>query len=105
MSQQLDEAQSIKKRVDVHTKVLTRNCLDRVYLNTADNVHAMDEVKDEFKRIGSIAQKNQVVAEINQNMMEMTTLNHLLNQEAKQDDLQHIRNQMSCFGRIRNPKQ
>ena len=52
MSQQLDQAQSIKKRVDVDTKVPTRNYLDRVYLNTADKVHAMDEVEDEFKRIG-----------------------------------------------------
>ena len=105
VSQQLDEAQSIKKSVDVDTKVPTRNYLDRAYLNTADKVHAMDEVKDEFKRIGFHSPETQVVAEINQNMMEMTTLNHLLNQEAKQDDLQHIRNQMSCFGRIRNPKQ
>ena len=53
MSQQLDEAQSIKKRVDVDTKVLTRNYLDRACLNTVDKVHAMDGVKDEFKRIGS----------------------------------------------------
>ena len=52
MSQQLDETQSITQRVDVDTKVLTRNYLDRVYLNTVDKVHAMDEVKDEFKRIG-----------------------------------------------------
>ena len=79
--------------------------MDRVYLNTVDKVHAMDGVKDEFKRIGFHSPENQVVAEINQNMMEMTTLNHLLNQEAKQDDLQNIRNHMNCFGRIRNPKQ
>ena len=50
----------------------------------------MDEVKDEFKRIGFHSPENQVVAEINQNMMEMTTPNQLLNQKAKQDDLQNI---------------
>ena len=54
----------LNKRVDVDTKVLTRNYLDSVYLNTVDKVHAMDEVKDEFKRIGFHSPENQVVAEI-----------------------------------------
>ena len=49
---------------------------------------------NEFKRVGFQTPENQVVAEMNQNMMEMTTLSHLLNQEAKQDDLQNIRDQM-----------
>ena len=53
MSQQLDEAQSIKKkRVDVDSKGLTRSYLDRVYLNTVDKVNAKDDVKNEFKRVG-----------------------------------------------------
>ena len=52
VSQQLDEAEPIKKRVDVDTKVLTRNYLDRVYLNSVDKVQAKDDVKNEFKRIG-----------------------------------------------------
>ena len=52
MSQQLDQSQPIKRRVDVDTKVLTRSYLDREYFNTVDKVHAMDDVKNEFKRIG-----------------------------------------------------
>ena len=52
VSQQLDEAEPTKKRVDVDTKVLTRNYLDRVYLNSVDKVQAKDDVKNEFKRIG-----------------------------------------------------
>ena len=52
VSQQLDQAQPIKRRVDVDTKVPTRNYLDRVYLNTVGKVHAMDDVKNEFKRVG-----------------------------------------------------
>ena len=52
MSQQLDESQPTKRRIGVDTKVLTENYLDRVYLNTIDKVHAMGDVKTEFKRIG-----------------------------------------------------
>ena len=52
VSQQLDEALPTKRRVDVDTKVLTRSYLDRVYLNTVDKVHAKDDVKNEFKRVG-----------------------------------------------------
>ena len=52
VSQQLDQAQPTKRRVDVDTKVRTRNYLDRVYLNTVDKVHAMDDVKNEFTRVG-----------------------------------------------------
>ena len=52
MPQQLDQAQPIEKRVDVDTKVPTRSYLDRVCLNTAGKAHAMDEVKNEFERIG-----------------------------------------------------
>ena len=80
----------LKKRVDVDTKVPTRNYLDRACLNTVDKVHAMDDVKNAFKRIGFHSPENPVVAEINQNMMEMITLNHLSHQKAKQDDLQNI---------------
>ena len=50
--QQLDQAQPTKRRADVDTKVRTRNYLGRVYLNTADKVHAMDDVKNAFKRVG-----------------------------------------------------
>ena len=52
VSQQLDESQPAKRRIDVDTKILTRNYLDSVYLNTADKVHAMDDVENEFKRVG-----------------------------------------------------
>ena len=52
MSQQLDEALPTKKCVDVDTKVLTRSSLDKAYLNTVDKVHAKDDVKNEFKRVG-----------------------------------------------------
>ena len=52
MSQQLDQAQPTKRRVDVDAKVLTRSYLDRAYLNTVDKSHAMDDVKNEFKRVG-----------------------------------------------------
>ena len=52
VSQQLDQALPTKRRVDVDTKVLTRNYLDRVYLNTVDKTHAKDDVKNEFKRVG-----------------------------------------------------
>ena len=52
VSQQLDETFPTKRRVDVDAKVLTRNCLDRVYLNTVDKVYAKDDVKNEFKRVG-----------------------------------------------------
>ena len=50
--QQLDQALPTKRRVDVDAKVLTRNYLDRVYLNTVDKVHAKGDVKNEFKRVG-----------------------------------------------------
>ena len=52
VSQQLDQARPTKRRVDVDTKVLARNCLDRACLNTADRTHAKDDVKNEFKRVG-----------------------------------------------------
>ena len=52
MPQQLDQALPTKRRVDVDAKVLTRNYLDRVYLNTVDKVHAKGDVKNEFKRVG-----------------------------------------------------
>ena len=52
VSQQLDESQPTKRRIDVDTEILTRNYLDRVYLNTIDKEHAMDDVKNEFKRVG-----------------------------------------------------
>ena len=52
VSQQLDQAQSIKKCVDVDTKVLTRSFSDRAYLNTVDKINAKDDVKNEFKRVG-----------------------------------------------------
>ena len=42
----------LKKRVDVDTKVPTRNYLDRVYLNTVDKVHAMGDARNESKRVG-----------------------------------------------------
>ena len=52
VSQQLDQAQPTKRRVDVDTKVLIRSSLDRAYLNTVDKTHAKDDVKHEFKRVG-----------------------------------------------------
>ena len=52
MPQQLDQALPTKRRVDVDAKVLTRSYLDRVHLNTVDKVHAEDDVKNEFKRVG-----------------------------------------------------
>ena len=51
MSQQLDQSQPIKRRIDVDTKALTRNYLARAYLNTIDKVKDMDDLKNEFKRV------------------------------------------------------
>ena len=51
--QQLDQAQPIKRRIDVDTKIPTRSYLDRVYLNTVGKVKDMDDLKNEFKRVGS----------------------------------------------------
>ena len=52
VSQQLDQALPTKRRVDVDAKVLTRNYLNRAYLNTVDKAHAKDDVKNESKRVG-----------------------------------------------------
>ena len=67
--QQLDQAQPTKRRADVDTKVLTRNYLDRAYSNTADKAHAMDYVKNEFKRVGFHTPENPVVVETKQIML------------------------------------
>ena len=40
-----------KRRVDIDTKVLTRNYLDRVYLNTVDKVQAKDDLQKESERV------------------------------------------------------
>ena len=50
VSQQLYQSQP-KRRVDVDTKVLIRNYLDRVYLHTIDKVQAKDDLKKENERI------------------------------------------------------
>ena len=71
VSQQLDQPQPIKRRIDVDTKALTKNYLDRVYLNTIDKMKDMGDLKNEFKRVGSHTPENPLVAEINQIMMEM----------------------------------
>ena len=51
LPQHLDQSQPIKGRVDVDIKKLTRNYLDRVYLNTIDNVQAKDDLKKEFEKV------------------------------------------------------
>ena len=50
MSQQLDQLQP-KRGVDVDTNVLTRNYLDRLYLNTIDKVQAKGDLKKENERV------------------------------------------------------
>ena len=50
-SQHLDHSQPTKKRVDIDTKALTRNYLDRTYLNTIDKVQAKDDIEKEFERV------------------------------------------------------
>ena len=53
VSQQLGQSQP-KRRVDVDTKVLTRNYLDRVYLNTIGKVQAKDDLKKENERVEKV---------------------------------------------------
>ena len=48
-SQHLDHSQP-KRRVDIDTENLTRNYLDRVYLNTIDKVQAEDDVKKRIRK-------------------------------------------------------
>ena len=96
-SQHLDHSQP-KRRVDIDTKSLTRNYLDRIYLNTVDKVQAKDDVKKEFERV-----EKPVEAEIPKIMGKMI-LNQLLNQKGNQVDPQNIRTQMRSFGRISSLK-
>ena len=105
MSQQLDQAQSIKKRVDVDTKVPTRNYLDILYLNTVDKVHAMDEVKDEFKRIGFHSPEKSSGSRDKPTYDGDDNPESSIEPRGKAGRPSKHTNQMSCFGRIRKSKQ
>ena len=94
-SQNLDNSQP-KRRVDIDTSSLTRNYLDRVYLNTIDKVQAKDDVNKEFERV-----EKTVEAEINQHMI---ILNRNMSRKETQVDHKHIRKQMRSFRRIRSLK-
>lgn len=50
VSQQLDQSQP-RRRVDVDIKTLTRNYLDRLYLNTVDKVQVKADLKHENERV------------------------------------------------------
>ena len=50
VSQQLDQSQP-KRRVDVDTEILSRNYLDRLYLNTADKVQVKSDLKNENETV------------------------------------------------------
>ena len=50
-SQHLGHSQPAKRRVDIYTKILTRNYLDSVYLNTIDKAQAKDDIKKESERV------------------------------------------------------
>ena len=117
VSQQLDQAQPTKRRVDVDTKVRTRNYLDRVYLNTVDKVHASDDVKNEFKRVGFNSPEKASGSGDKANCADDTSrprgrprknfklMMEQMTPQGQQVDLQNIRKQMITSGRIRNSKQ